>query len=118
MDVKAKRGDAVAWKTSVCYAGNATGPTVYYHLGEVVSVSRDGLVKKVRQYRGTAKIPVDADLRTYSRYVIPADRFDVKAMLDAYAVEAPYGFGGKNEDEAWVKLREFVMRFAKEVVTK
>lgn len=111
MDVKAKRGDAIAWRSTVCYTGEVSGPTVYYELGEVVSVTRDGVVKKARKHHGV--VHYDVDLRgVLNRYIIPADGFDVKAMLDAYAVEAPFGFDGRNEVEAFGKLREFVQRFA------
>ncbi|MGQ9697163.1 MAG: hypothetical protein ACUVRO_04130 [Armatimonadota bacterium] len=110
MGVKAKRGDAVAWPSTACYAGEVSGPKVYFTLGEVVSVTRDGVVKKARKYDGVAYYNVD--LRgVFSRYVIPADRLDVRAMLDAYAVEAPSGFGGEDEAEALDKLRKFVQRF-------
>lgn len=107
--VKARRGDGVAWRTTVSYCGEVSGPTVYYRLGRVTSITREGEVKKAR-----TEVGYDVDLLgAIGCYIFPTDKFDIDVMLDVYARESPDIFG-RTDGEALDKLRAFVARFRRD----
>ncbi|MEW6726896.1 MAG: hypothetical protein AB1327_08055 [Bacillota bacterium] len=92
------------------YCGDVVGPTVYYQLGLVTSITREGEVKKARPEPGAAEVNLQGVLGCY---ILPADEFDIAAMLHAYATENP-DISGMTDGEALDKLRAFVARFRRD----